>query len=189
MSTNELQPSDILPAHRGTIKSYGRAPHIEGVELLTLTRHVDDRGLFLEIYRNRTLDPAGGEVSRFFDGIDVAQMNYSIVDHTTTVKGMHYHLKQTDVWFCPPDSKMKIVLWDLRVHSTTSGQIQAIVAGGGHDLWVKIPPGVAHGYRPLTDRCALLYIVTRPFDAHDPDEHRIAWDHPAIRNLWNVENG
>ncbi len=189
MSTHELQPVDILPAHRGSVKRYGPPQSIDGVEVLSLRRHVDDRGLFLEIYRNRASDPASEELVRFFDGIEVAQMNYSIVDLKTTVKGMHYHLKQTDVWFCPPDSKMKIVLWDLRAASPTSGQTQTIVAGGGRDLWVKIPPGVAHGYRPLTDRCALFYIVTRPFDVHDPDEHRISWDDPAVRDLWNVQNG
>ncbi|NOZ79450.1 MAG: hypothetical protein GXP48_09805 [Acidobacteria bacterium] len=189
MSTSELKPEDILAEHRGSIKSYERADNLDGVEILRLARHVDDRGLFLEIYRARATHPGSAELARFFEGIEVAQVNYSIVDLTTTVKGLHYHLGQTDVWFCPPDSKMKIVLWDLRASSPTSGQTQTIIAGGGRDIWVKIPPGVAHGYRPLTDRCALVYIVTRPFDAQDPDERRIPWDHPAIRDLWDVENG
>jgi hypothetical protein len=31
--------------------------------------------------------------------------------------------------------------------------------------------------------------VTRTFDLADPDEWRIAWDHPAVKDLWEVPNG
>ena len=62
----------------------------------------------------------------------------------------------------------------------------------------------AHGVRRLDGgglgegRAALLlpagrngpaFIVTRTFDANDPDEWRIAWDHPAVKDLWEVPNG
>lgn len=188
MSNSELRPEDILAEHRGTAKSYAGADTIDGVETLRLRRLVDDRGLFLEIYRNRATGAGSEELARFFAGVEVAQMNYSLVDFTSTVKGLHYHLKQTDIWFCPPHSKMKIVLWDLRASSTTSGATQVVVSGDGRDMWLKIPPGVAHGYRPLTEHCALLYIVTRPFDLDDPDEYRAPWDHPAVRDLWGIEN-
>ena len=86
-------------------------------------------------------------------------------------------------------SKMKIVLLDCREHSPTFGATQVIVAGDGNDVFVKIPEGVAHGYRPLTNPCALLYIVTKTFDLVDPDEFRIPFDHPAVRDLWEVPNG
>ncbi len=187
MTRPELAPEDILPEHRGPAKRYGGGGSIAGVEVLRLRRHVDDRGLFLEIYRKAGAQAGPAELAAFFEGIEIAQMNYSVVDAETTVKGLHYHLKQTDIWFCPPDGKMKIVLLDVRRDSPTSGRTQVLVAGDGNDLWVKIPPGVAHGYRPLTRRCGLLYIVTRPFDLEDPDEYRIPWDHPAVRDLWEIE--
>jgi hypothetical protein len=41
----------------------------------------------------------------------------------------------------------------------------------------------------LTNPCALFYIVTRTFDVGEPDEWRIAWDHPAVRDLWEIPNG
>ncbi len=188
MGEPTLTPGDILEEHRGDVKVYGGATALEGVRVLRLQRHVDDRGSFLEIYRSRATHPGSEPLASFFEGLTVAQMNYSVVDHTSTVKGLHYHLHQTDVWFCPPGSKMKIVLWDLRKDSPTAGKTQVIVAGDGRDLWVRIPPGVAHGYRPLTAPCALLYIVTREFDLEDPDEYRIPWDHPAVRDLWEIEN-
>jgi dTDP-4-dehydrorhamnose 3,5-epimerase len=62
------------------------------------------------------------------------------------------------------------------------------VAGGGLDLLIRIPAGVAHGYRPLTNPCSLLYWVTETFDPAHPDEFRVPWDHPAVRDLWGVRN-
>ena len=119
----------------------------------------------------------------------MAQINFTIVNAEDHVKGLHYHLKQQDVWFCPHPYKAKFVLFDVRKDSPTYLRTQVLVAGDGQDLLVRIPEGVAHGYRPLTNPCGLFYIVTRTFDLADPDEWRIAWDHPAVKDLWDVPNG
>jgi dTDP-4-dehydrorhamnose 3,5-epimerase len=116
-------------------------------------------------------------------------MNYSIVDADGHIKGLHYHLRQEDIWFFPPPSKAKVVLLDVRKSSPTFGKTQVLVAGGGNDLLIRIPEGVAHGYRPLTNPCSLLYWVTEAFDPANPDELRISWDHPAVKGLWEIPNG
>ncbi len=174
---------------RSGTKSYGPAGPIQGVEIHRLPRFVDDRGFFQEIYRAKADHPGSEGLAGFFAGVPVAQVNYTIVDVENHVKGLHYHLKQQDVWFCPHPSKAKFVLFDVRKDSPTFLRTQVVVAGDGQDLLVRIPEGVAHGYRPLTNPCALLYIVTRTFDVNDPDEYRIPWDHPAVRDLWEVPNG
>ncbi|MDW7967878.1 MAG: dTDP-4-dehydrorhamnose 3,5-epimerase family protein [Thermoanaerobaculum sp.] len=132
--------------------------------------------------------PGTEELASFFANVEVAQLNYSLVTVGEHIKGLHYHLKQADVWFCPPPFKLKVVLLDLRAQSPTAGQSQTLVLGEGKDAWVYIPPGVAHGYRPLTNPCGLFYLVTRCFDLNDPDEYRIPWDHPAVKDLWEVKN-
>ena len=174
---------------RSGTKSYGPAGPIQGVEIHRLPRFVDDRGFFQEIYRAKADHPGSEGLAGFFAGVPVAQVNYTIVYVENHVKGLHYHLKQQDVWFCPHPSKAKFVLFDVRKDSPTFLRTQVVVAGDGQDLLVRIPEGVAHGYRPLTNPCALLYIVTRTFDVNDPDEYRIPWDHPAVRDLWEVPNG
>jgi dTDP-4-dehydrorhamnose 3,5-epimerase len=184
-----LKPSSIGAEFQGKVKDYAPRRGIEGVEVVPLRRIVDDRGFFLEIYRREANHAGTEDLARFFRDVDVAQLNFSIVNASDHIKGLHYHLKQKDLWFCPPPSKMKIVLLDCRTQSPTSGQTQVITAGDGNDVFVKIPEGVAHGYRPLTNPCALLYIVTKTFDLEDPDEFRIPWDHPAVRDLWAVPNG
>jgi dTDP-4-dehydrorhamnose 3,5-epimerase len=188
-AVSELRDEDIIASHRGSVKSYRPGETIEGVETFALQRFVDDRGSFIEIFRREATHSTTEGLARFFAGVDVAQMNWAVVDSTNTIKGLHYHLKQTDLWFCPPQGKMKVVLWDLRTASATADTTLTMVLGDGRGTWLKIPPGVAHGYRPLVAPCPLLYIVTRPFDLDDPDEYRIPWDHPKVLPLWDVENG
>ena len=184
-----MTPEDIVPELRAQPKSYGRATVIQGVRTASLSRYTDDRGFFLEIFRARAGHEAGRALAEFFQGVQLAQMNYSMVDADGHIKGLHYHLKQEDIWFFPPPSKAKVVLYDIRKDSPTRGQTQVVVAGGGRDLLVRIPAGVAHGYRPLTNPCALFYIVTEVFDPASPDEYRIPWDHPAVKELWDIPNG
>jgi dTDP-4-dehydrorhamnose 3,5-epimerase len=184
-----VTPEDIAPEFRAQPKTYVPAAAIGGVRTLSLSRFTDDRGFFLEIFRGRSAHEGGRALTEFFEGVPVAQMNYSVVDAAEHVKGLHYHLRQEDIWFFPPPSKAKVVLYDIRKDSATRGQTQVVVAGGGRDVLVRIPAGVAHGYKPLTNPCALFYIVTEVFDPSRPDEYRIAWDHPAVKELWDTPNG
>jgi len=167
-------------------KRYDSAGRIDGVAIHPLARHVDDRGLFLELYRKEATHAGSEGLAGYFAGVEVAQLNYSLVTTADHLKGLHLHLKQDDIWFCPPPSKMKVVLWDTRTSSPTSGQTQVVVLGEGRDAWLRIPAGVAHGYRPLTIPCGLFYLVTRCFDLDEPDEYRVPWDHPAVRDLWET---
>ena len=187
--TAELSAASIADEFRTGVKSYGPKTQIEGVRVHRLQRFVDDRGFFQEIYRAKADHPGSEALADFFRDVPVAQINFSVVNAEDHVKGLHYHLKQQDVWYCPHPYKAKFVLFDVRKESPTFGATQVLVAGDGQDLLVRIPEGVAHGYRPLTNPCALLYVVTRTFDVNDPDEWRIAWDHPAVKDLWDVPNG
>jgi dTDP-4-dehydrorhamnose 3,5-epimerase len=184
-----VTPDDIAPEFRSEKKSYAKGEPIAGVKTLRLTRFTDDRGFFVEIFRSHATHPASKALADFFQGVPVAQMNYSIVDADGHIKGLHYHLRQEDIWFFPPPSKAKVVLLDVRKSSPTFGKTQVLVAGGGNDLLIRIPEGVAHGYRPLTNPCSLLYWVTEAFDPANPDELRISWDHPAVKGLWEITNG
>lgn len=184
-----MRAADIAQEFHSAPKSYAGKTGLDGVQIHRLRRFVDDRGFFMEIYRNGSEGSHGVELANFWKGIETAQLNYSIVNAENHIKGLHYHLAQDDIWFCPPPSKMKIVLFDVRKDSPTFQQTQTLVAGDGQDIVVRIPPGVAHGYRPLTNPCSLLYVVTKTFDPDDPDEFRVAWDHPAVKHLWEVPNG
>jgi dTDP-4-dehydrorhamnose 3,5-epimerase len=184
----DLTQKDIVDGLAGSTKSYVRPAPIEGVEVVPLQRFVDDRGLFMEVFRREATHAGSDRLPAFFAGVDLAQVNYSLVTAGDHIKGLHYHLGQADIWFCPPPFKLKVVLFDIRTQSPTSGQTQVVILGDGKDALVKIPPGVAHGYKPLTTPCGLFYLVTKCFDLDAPDEHRVPWDHPAVKDLWAVRN-
>lgn len=177
---------DISPEFVSERKAYGSAPPIDGVQLLPLRRFTDDRGCFMEVFRRRSNHAGTEALASFFEGVTVEQCNFSILSVQNHVKGLHYHLKQDDIWFCPPPSKMKVVLLDVRKASPTVGVAQSVVLGGGRDALLRIPHGVAHGYRALTHPCSLFYLVSRTFDLADPDEYRIPWDHPSVKSLWEI---
>lgn len=184
----EITIKDLLDGFVPDKKSYKKPAPIAGVEILDLKRIVDDRGLFLEVFRGKATHPGSEKLAAFFSGVGLSQMNYSLISTDDHVKGLHYHLKQSDVWFCPPPFKLKVVMLDLRRASPTAGATQVVVLGEGRDALVKIPEGIAHGYRPLTVPCGLFYMVTRCFDFEDPDEYRVPWDHPSVKHLWAVKN-
>jgi dTDP-4-dehydrorhamnose 3,5-epimerase len=184
-----VTPEDIADEFRSAPKAYTRPAPLEGVRVLRLDPITDDRGFFFEVFREKSDQAHGTGLAEFFRGVRVAQMNFSTVDAEGHIKGLHYHLRQEDIWFFPPPSKAKVVLYDIRKGSPTFRGTQTLVTGGGHNLLIRIPSGIAHGYRPLTNPCSLLYIVTETFDPASPDEFRIAWDHPDVRPLWEIPNG
>src|SRR5512140_1240622 len=108
--TPVLAAEAIAEEFRIGTKSYEKPGPIEGVKVFRVPRFVDDRGFFQEIYRAKADHPGSEAMADFFRDVPVAQVNFTVVNADGHVKGLHYHLKQQDVWFCPHPSKAKFVL-------------------------------------------------------------------------------
>ena len=151
---------------------------IEGVRIIRLTRHVDDRGLLMEILRSDDAHFAG-----------FGQAYITTCDPQPggpVVKAWHKHRRQTD-HFCLLHGKAKVGLYDDREGSPTCGESQIVVLGDGNDLLVQIPPGVWHGFMPLGfERACILNLPTEVYDHDDPDEERAPWS--AFPLKWEVES-
>lgn len=89
-----------------TFQDYGKKPRIEGVEVSTLRRMVDDGGSMTELSRFTSGTPAA------FQGFTLAQINYSTIQ-PQVMKAFHLHHRQTDIWFVPPEDRIVLVLVDL----------------------------------------------------------------------------
>lgn len=153
-----------------------RGGSIEGVSVKQLVRHPDDRGFFEEILRD---DDA--LLRRF--GQASLSMSYPGV-----IKAFHYHERQDDLWFFPV-GMAQVVLHDLRQGSPSQGVTQVLYAGEDNPLLIVIPVGVAHGYRVLGQKPAMIvYFTTESYRASDPDEKRMAWDDPVIGFDWTTEH-
>lgn len=97
-------------------------------------------------------------------------------------KAWHIHQKQTDWWYCAVGT-IKAALYDTRPNSPTHGEVQELLMGEGQPpIVLKIPPGVAHGYRVLNGPAHVFYIVSHEYDGSD--EGRIRHDDPEIGYDW-----
>jgi dTDP-4-dehydrorhamnose 3,5-epimerase len=83
----------------------------------------------------------------------------------------------------------QVVLYDRRPTSPTKGLIDVIYAGDQQPVLIKIPRGVAHGYRVLGRKpVTLVYVTTQSYQARQPDEQRLAFDDPAIGFDWTTKD-
>ena len=75
---------------------------IEGVLLVRLVGHGDDRGRFMETFRHE-----------WFPGAPAMVQGNRSDSKRGTLRGLHYHLHQADYWFVPTGTIL-VALHDLR---------------------------------------------------------------------------
>ncbi|MSQ28202.1 MAG: spore coat protein [Dehalococcoidia bacterium] len=149
---------------------------IDGLDIKPLVRHADDRGYLAEMLR------ADDPIYRGFGQANVT-MTYPGV-----VKAWHYHNEQDDLWVCVK-GMIRAAMYDMREASPTFGQVQEVYMGDHNPVLVRIPIGVAHGYKVVgNDPAIIIYFVTTPYDRSHPDEFRIPWDSPDIPFDWSLRN-
>ena len=151
---------------------------IQGVEVQPHALWPDDRGYFLEVIRfGRGLAAALAAESMQVSGA---------ISYPGAIKAFHYHLHQTDLW-SPVMGMLQVALVDLRNDSRTFGARNTIYIGVLRPWQVRIPPGVAHGYKVIGNEAAVLVYVTDRF--YDPsDEGRIAYNDPSIHYDWETQH-
>jgi dTDP-4-dehydrorhamnose 3,5-epimerase len=132
--------------------------------------HMDDRGLFAEIFRQDHL------------GAAFVQANHSR-SNQGVLRGLHWHRHQADAWYVI-NGHAQAMLADLRTPCDNPA-VASIDLIGGEPQVLYIPPGVAHGFLAVT-QVDLIYWVTAYYDASD--EHGVAWDDPTIQAPWKLDN-
>ena len=142
--------------------------------------HKDERGFFLETYREALFKSAGIQ-NRF------VQDNHS-GSVQGTLRGMHYQVQRTQGKLVQVVSgEIFDVAVDLRRSSPTFGDWvgEVLSAKNMRQLW--IPPGFAHGFYVLSDWADVIYKVT---DYYAPEWDRtLLWNDPDIGIEWPLING
>lgn len=128
--------------------------------------HSDERGSFLEIFREDLL------------GARFVQANHSR-SRQGVLRGLHFHTRQADAWYVM-DGKAQAMLADLRIRNERPA-VASIELSGSDPQVLYIPPGVAHGFLAITD-VDLIYWVTHLYTSED--EFGVAWDDPALAAPW-----
>jgi dTDP-4-dehydrorhamnose 3,5-epimerase len=147
------------------------APSIAGVHVIGLSSRSDDRGSFVETFRQEWLP---GEAP------SMVQANLSS-SRAGVLRGLHFHRVQADYW-CVLEGSAFVALYDLRRSSPTEGVLwtDTLVAGEGL-VGLYVPPGVAHGFFALTD-VRLQYQVDTYYTGDD--ELGISWDDDDVAVPW-----
>ncbi|MDP3789944.1 MAG: dTDP-4-dehydrorhamnose 3,5-epimerase family protein [Candidatus Omnitrophota bacterium] len=146
---------------------------IEGVMFKDLATHPDERGFFREIIRVTD--------DLFKEGF--GQLSVSRI-HQGVIKAWHIHKKQVDWWYVA-GGVLRVALYDTRKDSATVRETMELLMGDGQPARVlKIPAGVAHGYKCIKAPADIFYITSRVYDG--TDEGRIAYDDVGIGYDWNL---
>jgi dTDP-4-dehydrorhamnose 3,5-epimerase len=124
------------------------------------------------------MDDRGYGAYDVFESTDLSgQFNISELA-PNAIRAFHIHQKQTDFVFCPKGDMMVILVDGVN--------IKKYFIGEHNPQTIVIPPGVAHGYKSLFDKPAMMcYYVDRKYDP--ADEGRMDWDCFGA-DLWDTEN-
>jgi dTDP-4-dehydrorhamnose 3,5-epimerase len=156
------------------------AARLEGMLILEPRIFKDPRGFFLESYNESVMTDLG-ILARF------VQDNHSY-SAKNVLRGLHYQIR--------PHVQGKLVravtgeifdvIVDLRRSSPTFGKWDGVTLSGENFKMLWIPPGLAHGFRVVSDSAHVFYKTT---DFYHPEcERTLAWNDPELRIDWQCES-
>jgi len=139
----------------------------------------DDRGFFLETYREEHLQEKGIDVHFVQDNLSQS--------HRDTIRGLHYQIEQQqDKLLMVMQGTILDVAVDLRRQSPTFGQHVAVELSAENKHQMFIPKGFAHGFAVLSQMALVYYKCS---DYYNPDGERgLFWDDPELGINWKVED-
>jgi dTDP-4-dehydrorhamnose 3,5-epimerase len=151
---------------------------LPGLFLLKPRIFVDDRGYFLETYRQPLYVKAGIGVAFAQDNISFSRYGVlrGLHDQTTPGQAKLVSVIQGRIWD---------VAVDLRPTSPTFGKWEGVELDGENHFQFFIPVGFAHGFCILSKTALVSYKVSSPYDP--PTERTIAWNDPDLSIAWPIK--
>ena len=148
---------------------------IEGVFIIEPKVFGDERGFFMETYKQSDFEEAG--------------LNYNFIQdnqsrsHKGVLRGLHYQKNF-------PQAKLVRVIQgevfdvavDLRKDSKTYGKWVGVILSAENKKMFMIPRGFAHGFLVLSDTAEFVYKCDELY--HPEDEGGIMWDDPDVNISW-----
>ena len=155
------------------------ATAIADIKLIKPVRHVDSRGFFSEVFKER-------ELQKHDINVDFVQDNHSLSVSKGVVRGLHFQI--------PPFAQAKLlrvtagsiidVAVDIRDGSPSFGRHVAVVLSAADWNQIFIPEGFAHGYCTLEPNTEVIYKVSAYYSLeHD---RGLLWNDPALGIAWPV---
>lgn len=158
--------------------SFRRLPtEIEGVVLIEPTVYGDERGFFVETFRESELQELG--IDAHF-----VQDNHSR-SGARVLRGIHMQVGQAKLVRCPKGRIFDVTV-DLRPESPTFKRWEGFELDDVSHRQLFIPDGFGHGFCVLSASADVLYRIS---SYYDPElERGIAWDDPEIAVDWPIRD-
>ncbi|MBQ2414334.1 MAG: dTDP-4-dehydrorhamnose 3,5-epimerase [Rikenellaceae bacterium] len=151
---------------------------IEGLVVIEPTVYGDDRGYFMECFRESDYAEAGIP-TRF------VQENESM-SARAVLRGLHFQRTEPQAKLVRVVSGALLdVAVDLREGSATYGKWHAEHLSAKNRRQMFIPEGFAHGFLALENDTRLNYKCSRYYAPQDEDG--IAWNDPTLAIDWQLE--
>jgi dTDP-4-dehydrorhamnose 3,5-epimerase len=153
--------------------------NIPDVLLIKPEVYSDERGFFLETYREELLKEKGIDIRFVQDNLSKSQKG--------TVRGLHYQIEQPqDKLLMVMQGRILDVAVDLRRGSSTFGKHTAVELSSENKHQLFIPKGFAHGFSVLSDEALVYYKCS---DYYFPSGERgLLWNDAGLAINWQVEN-
>jgi dTDP-4-dehydrorhamnose 3,5-epimerase len=153
------------------------ATPLEGVFVVELERHADERGFFARAFCSDEF-AAHGLVSTF------EQANLSYNELAGTTRGLHYQAEsapEAKFFRCIAGETFNVAV-DMRPESPTHGRWFGTTLSSSNRHALYIPPVCAAGYQALSDGAELLYLASAPYT---PEAERgLRVDDPRLAIDW-----
>ena len=151
---------------------------IEGVFVIEPKVFGDNRGFFMETYKQSDFEEAGLKYNFIQDNQSRS--------HKGVLRGLHYQKKY-------PQAKLVRVIQgevfdvavDLRKGSPTYGKWVGAILSAENKKMFLIPRGFAHGFLVLSDTAEFVYKCDEVY--HPEDEGGIMWNDPDVGISWPLE--
>ena len=152
-----------------------RETELEGLVLVEPAVHGDERGFFVETFRESSWSAAGIDVAFVQDNQSRSRRG--------TLRGMHFQTSpgQAKLIRCARGRILDVAV-DLRRDSPTFGRWEAVELDDESMRQLFIPVGFAHGFCVLSDVADVTYKCSNYFDA--ATEAGIAYDDPDVGIEW-----
>ncbi|HYH58761.1 MAG TPA: dTDP-4-dehydrorhamnose 3,5-epimerase [Thermoleophilaceae bacterium] len=152
-----------------------RPTRLDGLRLVELAVHGDERGFFLETYRADRLAELGIRE-------EWVQDNHSRSSRGV-LRGMHFQLGegQAKLVRCARGAILDVVV-DIRPGSPTFGEWEAVQLDEESGLMLYVSVGFAHGFCVTTDVADVVYKCSSYYDP--AVERTIAYDDPDLAIDW-----
>ncbi len=149
---------------------------VKDVYLKDLKVILDGRGEVTELWSNNWLE----------EGVIPPAHVYQSATDFGVVKCWHLHAKHTDQ-FTVTRGKLQVSLVDVREDSPTFMHVNTVFLGGFKPRYLRIPPGIMHGWKALAEPETL--VVNLQSEVYDPaDEFKFPWD-CVLKDIWQPVNG